>query len=157
MVQPIQNVISFTKRRQHGDKANKLRRGKTELHANSYSDETLPLKINFMKSDGIRKAYVIKNYYQPKIFSIRQNARKQFNIYAHLCTILIQHVVIKFKQSYRNLKLNYYHYKNSTKWKLKILVYQLFTTEKYYSFLLAVILLKLKSDGYFVKNQNSCQ
>ncbi|KRZ63119.1 hypothetical protein T02_6100 [Trichinella nativa] len=112
MVQPIQNVISFTKRRQHGDKANKLRRGKTELHANSYSDETLPLKINFMKSDGIRKAYVIKNYYQPKIFSIRQNARKHQPV-------------------------------TSDEWKLKIL---LFTTEKYYSFLLAVILLKLKSD-----------
>ncbi|KRX83554.1 hypothetical protein T06_8432 [Trichinella sp. T6] len=109
MVQPIQNVISFTKRRQHGDKANKLRRGKTELHANSFSDETLPLKINFMKSDGIRKAYVIKNYYQPKIFSIRQNARKHQPV-------------------------------TSDEWKLKILVYQLFTTGR------EVLLVSISSD-----------
>ncbi|KRY41437.1 hypothetical protein T01_14900 [Trichinella spiralis] len=130
---------------------------------NTVSTSILPQNL---RSDGIRKAYVIKNYYQLKVFSIRQKARKQFNIYAHLHINPIYWYVktyetkdfdkvdvvyellniIKFKQSYRNLKLNYYHYKNSTKRKLNILVYQLFTTEKHYSFLLAVILLKLKSD-----------
>ncbi|KRX67055.1 hypothetical protein T09_8056 [Trichinella sp. T9] len=82
---------------------------KTELHANSYSDETLPLKINFMKSDGIRKAYVIKNYYQPKIFSIRQNACKHQPV-------------------------------TSDERKLKILVYQLFTTGR------EVLLVSISSD-----------
>ncbi|KRY23896.1 hypothetical protein T12_14292 [Trichinella patagoniensis] len=120
MVQPIQNVISFTKRRQHGDKANKIRRGSLRMlinhirkkkfkFTNTVSTSIYPQNRNLMALEKLMSSKII-------------TSQKYSQFDKKLASI------IKFKQRYRNLKLNYYHYKNLTKRKLKILVYQLFTT-----------------------------